>query len=92
MNGFDTQKYTEKSRRDVAFDNLRVSSFSFPNERQVIRYSDVEPVMINDEEFKLDDKGRVVYRSVYFLASPIDIHGHRVRARAEREEERADEN
>jgi hypothetical protein len=87
MRGFETQKYTEKSRRDVAFDNLRTSSMSLPNEKQAIKWSDVEPVMISEDEFKLDNKGRIIYKSVFFLAYPKDIHGHRVRARVKRQEE-----
>jgi hypothetical protein len=86
MTGFETFKYSDKDQRNNYFEEMKTSSFSLPNERQVIRWSDVEPVMASEEEFQLDNRGRVVYQSVFFLSYPKDIHGRRVRARAEREE------
>jgi len=50
-----------------------------PQERQAVKYSDVEPEMLSEDEFKLDAKGRVVYINYYFIAYPKDINGHRVR-------------
>lgn len=61
-------QYSEKDKRDDAFDRLRNSDE--PNERQVIRWSDPVAVMIGEQEFKLDEKGRVIYDTKYFLAYP----------------------
>jgi len=68
MNGMTTLQYSDKQKRDEVFDRLRKSEE--PNEQQVIRYSDPAPVMLSEEEFKLDDKGRIVYKTVYFLSYP----------------------
>jgi hypothetical protein len=68
MSGMMTLRYSDKQKRDEVFDRLRKSEE--PNEQQVIRYSDPLPVMISDEEFKLDERGRVVYKTGYFLAYP----------------------
>lgn len=80
MNGYEVLKYSDRTQRDHDFYALRNSSSSLPEERQAIKFSDVEAVMLSDEEFKLSDKGRVVYRSMFFIAYPKEIHGQRVRA------------
>lgn len=90
MDNFETRQYPNSDRRDIMFRFFKQGGD--PNERQVIKWSDVEPVMISEDEFKLDDKGRVVYKTVFFLAYPKDIHGHRVRALAEREKESGNQN
>jgi hypothetical protein len=61
-------QYSEKHKRDDAFNRLRNSDE--PNERQVVRWSDPVPMMISEQEFKLDEKGRVIYDTKYFLAYP----------------------
>lgn len=63
-----TLQYFDKDKRNEVFDRLRRSDL--PNERKVVRYSDAIPVMLSEEEFKLDAKGRVIYRTAYFLAYP----------------------
>jgi len=68
MEGMTTLQYTDREKRDQIFDRLRKSEE--PNEKQVVRWSDVMPVMVNDEEFRLDASNRVVYKTVYFLAYP----------------------
>lgn len=83
QSNFETLKFTDKGARDRAFE-LRKASFDSFNEPQVIKYSVPEPVMLSEEEFKLDEKGRVVYKTAYFLAYPKDIHGHRKRREAEK--------
>ncbi len=90
MNGFETIKTTDKARRDNIFHELRSSEMSLPEERQAVKYSDVEPIMLSEDEFALDEKNRVRYQTVFFVAYPKDIHGHRVRARVKREDERAE--
>jgi hypothetical protein len=87
MEGYEIFQYDNAAKRDAYFRNLRESSFSLPEERQAIRWSDVEPLMKSEDEFQLDDKGRVMYRSLFFVAYPIDVHGHRVRARIDRKKE-----
>lgn len=79
MEGFETMVYKDKAQRDARFQYLRHSDFA--NERQVIKYSDPEPMMVSEEEFRLDAKDRVMYQTKFFLAYPEDIHGHRVRRR-----------
>lgn len=68
MEGMTTLQFSEKHKRDDVFHRLRSSTE--PNERQVIRYSNPVPVMISDEEFKLNDAGNVVYVTAWFLAYP----------------------
>lgn len=77
MNGMTTLRYSDKAKRDEVFNRLRASEE--PNERQVIRYSDPMPVMVSDEEFKLDEKGRVVYKTGYFLAYPEECTWKRLK-------------
>jgi len=67
MEGTETLKFHDRDQRDKVFHALRTTGFA--NERQVVKYSDVE----NNE-------------SVFFVAYPKDIHGHRVRARVKRQE------
>jgi hypothetical protein len=80
MEGMTTLQYTEKHKRDDVFHRLRCSPE--PNERQVIRYSNPVPTMINEEEFKLDEKGRVVYKTAYFLAYPNECTWKRLKENA----------
>ena len=90
MEGFEGTTYTNKYQRDENFYNLRNSSFSFPNERQVVKWSDVEPLFVSGTtQPLLDEKGRRVYASVFCLAYPKDIHGHRARRRAKQAAARA---
>jgi len=90
MEGFEIISFTNKYKRDESFynlRNLRNSSFNFPNERQVVKWSDVKPLFVSGTTMPLlDEKGRRVYASVFYLAYPKDIHGHRVRARVKRQE------
>jgi hypothetical protein len=81
MNGMTTLQYSDKEKRDQIFD--RLSNSEEPNERQVIRYSDPAPVMLTDEEFKLDEKGRVIYRTGYFLAYPEECTWKRLKNKHE---------
>jgi len=91
MEGFEGVTYTNKYKRDENFHNLRNSSFSFPNERQVVKWSDVEPLFISGTtQPLLDEKGRRMYATVFCLAYPKDIHGHRARRRARQAETRAE--
>lgn len=82
MEGFETRQYSEVGKRDAMFGLLRREGD--PNERQVVRYSNPEPVMVSEEEFKLNDRGRVVYADKFYLAYPKEVHGHRARRRAKR--------
>lgn len=85
MYEFESVQFANKANRNDYFQELRRSSFSFPNERQAIKYSDVAPLFIEGTTTPLlDSKGRWQYCSVFFVAFPKDIHGHRVRARARR--------
>jgi len=87
MEGFEGMSFTTKYKRDEAFHNLRHSSFSFPNERQVVKWSDPEPLFVSGTTTPLlDEKGRRRYATVFFLAYPKEIHGKRVRARVKRQE------
>lgn len=89
MEGFESVQFTDKDKRDDYFRELRRSSFSFPNERQAIKYSDVAPLLVEGRtEPFLDSKGRQRYCSVFIVAYPKEIHGHRVRARVKRQEAR----
>jgi len=91
MEGFEGVTYTNKYKRDENFHNLRNSSFNFPNERQVVKWSDVEPLFISGTtQPLLDEKGRRMYATVFCLAYPKDIHGHRARRRARQAETRAE--
>jgi len=84
MESFETQQYSDSFHRNAAFERLRQDGD--PNEKQAVRYSNPEPVMISEEEFKIDAKGRIVYADKFYLAYPKEIHGHRARRRAERAE------
>lgn len=83
MENFETLKFIDKDRRDLSFYKMRHESGWTPQERQAVKFSDAEPRMVSEEEFLLDDKGRIVYQTYYFIAYPKDIHGHRARKRAE---------
>lgn len=85
MYEFESVQFTDKFKRDDYFRELRRSSFSFPNERQAVKYSDVAPLLVEGTTTPLlDAKGRQQYCSVFIVAYPKDIHGHRVRARVRR--------
>lgn len=91
MDGFESFQYIEKDKRDHYFSELRRSSFSFPNERQAVKYSDVEPLFREGStEPLLDEKGRQRWISVFIVAYPKEIHGHRVRAREKRRQDASD--
>ncbi len=81
MEGYEVLKFSESSWRDEIFRRLRHDPDHTPQERQAVKYSDVEPEMLSEDEFKLDVKGRVVYINYYFIAYPKDINGHRVHRR-----------
>jgi hypothetical protein len=88
MESFETLKFIDKDNRDRSFERLKHGADSTPQEKQAIKYSDVEAEFYpTEDEFNLDEKGRVRYHAVYFVAYPKDIHGHRVRALAERDKE-----
>jgi hypothetical protein len=80
MDGMTTLQYTDKEKRDQSFDRLRNSDE--PNEQQVVRWSDVMPVMVNDEEFRCDASNRVVYKTVYFLAYPQESTWKRLKEKS----------
>lgn len=75
--GMTILQYSDKEKRDDVFNRLRNSEE--PNEQQVVKYSDPIPVMISDEEFKLDEKGRIVYKTGYFLAYPEECTWKRLK-------------
>ena len=85
MEGHEVLKFIDKDWRNEVFRRLRHEPDHTPQERQAVKFSEVEPEMLTEDEFKLDAKGRVVYRSYFFIAYPKDIHGHRVRRRVERD-------
>lgn len=60
--------FKDKDKRDQVFQSLRESTE--PNERQVVKWSDPMPIMLSESEFKLDDKGRVMYETGWFVAYP----------------------
>jgi hypothetical protein len=80
MQGMTTLQYFDKQKRDEVYDRLRQSEE--PNECQVIRYSDPVPMMLNDEEFRLDASNRVVYRTAYFLAYPEECTWKRLKRKS----------
>jgi hypothetical protein len=63
-----TLQYTDREKRDQSFDRLRNSEE--PNEQQVVRWSDPVAMMLSEDEFLIDERGRVVYHTNYFLAYP----------------------
>lgn len=85
MESFESISFTTKYKRDEYFHNLRNSSFSLPEERQAVKYSDVAPLLVSGTTTPLlDEKGRQMYASIWVAAYPKEIHGHRVRAREKR--------
>jgi hypothetical protein len=80
MNGMTTLQYFDKQKRDEVYNRLRQSEE--PNERQVIRYSDPVPIMLSEEEFKLDQKNRVIYKTGYFLAYPEECTWKRLKRKS----------
>lgn len=62
--------FKDKDKRNQVFESLRQSTE--PNERKVVKWSDPMPVMVSEEEFKLDLKGRVVWEDGWFVAYPTE--------------------
>lgn len=62
--------FKDKAKRNEVFESLRHSTE--PNERKVVKWSDPMPVMLSEEEFKLDDKGRVIWEDCWFVAYPVE--------------------
>jgi hypothetical protein len=87
MDGYEVLKFSESPWRDEIFRRLRHDPDHTPQERQAVKFSEVEAEMLAEDEFKLDDKGRIVYISYYFIAYPKEVNGRRVRERIERDDE-----
>jgi hypothetical protein len=70
MNQFEIISTHDKNARDQIFDELRHSDL--PNERQVVRFSDCEPVLsgLPHGEIKLDSKNLACYVSTWSVAYP----------------------
>lgn len=62
--------FKDKAKRNEVFESLRQSTE--PNERKVVKWSDPMPVMLSESEFKLDQKGRVVWEDGWFVGYPSE--------------------
>jgi hypothetical protein len=68
MEGMETLQYTDRDQWYSAYDRLHNSEEA--NEQQVVKWTEPVAVMLSEEEFKLDERGRVIYHTAYFLAYP----------------------
>ena len=68
MEGMETLQYSDRDQWYGAFNRFRNSEEA--NERQVVKWTEPVALMLSEEEFKLDEKGRVVYDTKFFLAYP----------------------
>lgn len=64
----ETLQYTDRDQWYSAYDRLRNSEEM--NEQQVVRWTEPRAVMLSEEEFKLDPKGRIAYQTAFFLSYP----------------------
>lgn len=77
-NRFEVYTLTDRARRDELFRDYRINGT--PNERQVVKFSGVEPVMEGGEqkvaEVRYSPTGRIqkrfVWRSTWSVAYPME--------------------
>jgi hypothetical protein len=88
MNQFEVITTQDKNARDQIFDELRHSDLL--NERQVIKFSDCEPVLngLPHGELRLDHSNRIVYRSTFSVAYPRTEEPEETKTRRRKQRDR----
>lgn len=88
MNQFEIISTHDKGARDQIFDELRHSDL--PNERQAIKFSDVEPILngLPHGELNLDSQDRVMYHSIFSVAYPRDDEPKETKTRRREQKDR----